>query len=429
MSLRRNQGSPLSSRRSSVAGTRSPTTAQPRGTRAPGNLPLSFDAESILRLQSVLGNTGVQRLLVQRAPEDDLQTMEEIVNSMGEPGAAPPPETLISVIMRESPDAGLGLYKRATARERIRSAYQEGDARRVLGALLRRPYEPGAQSILYQYLDPPEKDEVNEKTNRRFAEETGITGSLDWSKTADRLFARRWMMLRDDAMDERAAAEIAEEEKKLRAELLAKAATPADLHTELKGLDAATQASLLRDTAFKKDLRNALSDWDEFAESIEDLGGRAMSADLLLENRTVKNAINDAWKDSLPTMPVAKNRDEIGTRNHEEGGWVYMNLVTSKVVIRRETAEDNTFISLDPTGEVDEIWISLDHPPKVEDSVLVAVFHVHPNQSRFASPSGPDGDSVTRRGVPGLIRTSSGTGWFGPHEQRASLRGHQTWPS
>ena len=301
--------------------------------------------------------------------------------------------------------------------------------RGVLGALLRKPYEPGAQSILYQYLDPPEKDEVNEKTNRRFAEETGITGSLDWSKTADRPFARRWMMLRDDAMDERAAAEIAEEEKKLRAELLAKAATPADLHTELKGLDAATQASLLRDTAFKKDLRNALSDWDEFAESIEDLGGRAMSVDLLLENRTVKNAINDAWKDSLPTMPVAKNRDEIGTRNHEEGGWVYMNLVTSKVVIRRETAEDNTFISLDPTGEVDEIWISLDHPPKVEDSVLVAVFHVHPNQSRFASPSGPDGDSVTRRGVPGLIRTSSGTGWFGPHEQRASLRGHQTWPS
>lgn len=379
-------------------------------------------------LRATIGNAQLQRLLVGRAPEDELQTMAEIVASMSAPGAPPPVETFIAAILRETPEAGLDLYLEKSSRGSIQSAYREVDARRILGMLLRKPYSPGAQSILYQYLDKPDQDEVNDETNRRFSAETGISGALDWGKASDKPFARRWMMLRDDVMDDRAAAEEAEADRKFKAELLARAATPADLHAALQALDSPTQFKLLRDTAFKKDLKGALGDWDEFAGCIEDLGGRAPDKAELLANSKVQSALSKAWKDSLPSSPLlAESRDQLSTRNHEEGGWVYVNLVTNATVIRRQAAEDHTNFEIDDAGNLVP-WISLDLPPAVADCVLVSNFHVHPNQSRYDGASGPDGRSIDSRKVPGLLRDSQGDGAYGSVDHRASLKGSQTYP-
>jgi hypothetical protein len=374
----------------------------------------------------LIGNAGVQRLMVQRAPEGATLTLEDILSSLGKVGAAPPVDTFVDAIKAESPDVGLAAYLRASVRETVRANYNDKDARRILGALLRTPYTPGIQAIFYDSLKASDKvafDEVNDKVNDEFASETGISGALDWGDPLDRPFARRWLMLRDKVMDGRAKAEEEEAERKFKADLLAKASSPADLHDALFALDAATSLKLLRDTSFKMDLLKALGDWDGFVECFEWLGGRALSASELLANSTVNGAINDAWADSLPMMPVAKSTGQLSTHNHEEGGWIYMNLVTGKVVIRRQEAEGNTSIELDATGEVDKIWISLERPPKVEDCVLVATFHVHPNDARFDGVSEDDWRSADSGQIPGLIRLKSGKGWFGSIERRDTLAG------
>ena len=148
----------------------------------------------------------------------------------------------------------------------------------------------------------------------------------------------------------------------------------------------------------------------------------------MLANSKVQSALREAWKDSLPgSALLAENRDQLSTRNHEEGGWVYVNLVTNATVIRRQAAEDHTNFEIDDAGNLVP-WISLDLPPTVDDCVLVSNFHVHPNQSRYDGASGPDGRSIDSRKVPGLLRDSQGNGAYGSVDHRASLKGSQTYP-
>ena len=52
---------------------------------------LSAEGRRILRLQSLVGNAQVQRLLVQRAPEDG-QTIEMLITSLRDVTAPPPVE-------------------------------------------------------------------------------------------------------------------------------------------------------------------------------------------------------------------------------------------------------------------------------------------------------------------------------------------------
>lgn len=72
--------------------------------------------------------------------------------------------------------------------------------------------------------------------------------------------------------------------------------------------------------------------------------------------------------------------------------------------------------------------ISLELPPVVDDSVLIANFHTHPNQSRYAGASGFDGRSIDSKQVPGLLFDSEGIGAYGSTERRKTLRGSRTYP-
>ena len=86
---------------------------------------------------------------------------------------------------------------------------------------------------------------------------------------------------------------------------------------------------------------------------------QAPTAAELLYELVVRQALKQAWNDSLPGDPV---------QQHEEGGWIYMDNTTANVVVRRAPAGAQTTLDLST-------------PPVVPGAVVVATFHTHPNPS------------------------------------------------
>ena len=136
---------------------------------------------------------------------------------------------------------------------------------------------------------------------------------------------------------------------------------------------------------------------------------RAPTATELLQATVVQQALEQAWADSLP--------DDRGGR-HEEGGWIYLDMTTGGVFVRRA-----------PAGA--RATLDLSSPPAVPDSVVVATFHTHPNPSAEgwqtgASPA--DTQSAWLLGVPCLIRAEDGIHTTGPDSRRGGLLGGPGFP-
>jgi hypothetical protein len=119
---------------------------------------------------------------------------------------------------------------------------------------------------------------------------------------------------------------------------------------------------------------------------------QAPTAAELLANRVVRQALEDAWAASEPSNP--ENR-------HEEGGWIYMDLKTAEIKIRRA-----------PRGARAEIF--LDSPPEVSGAVVVGIFHTHPNPTAEGWDSGPSADN--------------GIHVSGPQSRRGGLAGGPGYP-
>jgi hypothetical protein len=142
---------------------------------------------------------------------------------------------------------------------------------------------------------------------------------------------------------------------------------------------------VLQDESFLRSLKALLS-WNDFARSVELLGRLAPSYNDLINDRTVLAALNAAWTASNPAVPAA------GTTQHEEGGWVYLNLITGNLTTRSA-----------PVGA--GASINLSSPPTVTDSVVVGMFHTHPNLGPGWTP-GPSGTDLTldaADGVPDVV--------------------------
>jgi hypothetical protein len=58
-------------------------------------------------------------------------------------------------------------------------------------------YFPGEMSLNYYKLTPEERAKVNEEVDRIFKVETGISRKLSWEDPKDRIWARRWLRIRD----------------------------------------------------------------------------------------------------------------------------------------------------------------------------------------------------------------------------------------
>ena len=129
----------------------------------------------------------------------------------------------------------------------------------------------------------------------------------------------------------------------------------------------------------------------------------------LEQQPTVRAALEAAWSDS---------QSESAERRHEEGGWIYQDLITREIAIRRGPPGIGTAIVLDD-------------PPIVEGSLVVGVFHTHPNPSSEGwnpGPSPADRRADERDGIPDLIRADNGVYHPGPTRRRGGLTGNAGYP-
>ena len=136
---------------------------------------------------------------------------------------------------------------------------------------------------------------------------------------------------------------------------------------------------------------------------------QAPTAPDLLNDPLVRQALEQAWQDSLPADP--------GQR-HEEGGWVYVDTTTGRLSVTRA-----------PAGS--QATLDLNTPPVVAGSVVVATFHTHPNPSAEGWDPGPslaDTQSAGTLGVPCLIRADDGIHVTGPPARRGGLLGGPGFP-
>ena len=215
----------------------------------------------------------------------------------------------------------------------------------------------------------------------------------------------------------------------------AKNSAYASYKTRISAATAPERAAVLSDTTLLRNIQGILSR-NDFAKTVELLGRSAPTAASMLADATVSAAMSAAFTASSPavTLPPHNPANPVGPCNppagtpppagvHEEGGWIYLNLITGSLATRRAAAG----------GQAN---INLGGPPDVADSIVVGTFHTHPNVGPcwgavFAS--GTDTGSATSTGVPWLIIgafpdvATTQTTSTGP-AQRLHLAGNRGFP-
>lgn len=136
---------------------------------------------------------------------------------------------------------------------------------------------------------------------------------------------------------------------------------------------------------------------------------RPPTASELLTHSEVIRALDEAWADSQVNDP--------GNR-HEEGGWIYMDLTTGALVIRRAPAGTRS-------------RLSLANPSLVPNHLIVGTFHTHPNPASEGWATGPstqDELAAQHSGVPWLIRAEDGEHSTGPDSRRGGIGSGAGYP-
>src|SRR2546423_601984 len=85
---------------------------------------------------------------------------------------------------------------------------------------------------------------------------------------------------------------------------------------------------------------NASLPWDDFAKTVELLGRQIPDYATLVTNPTVRGQLQQAWVDSQPGQnPPLVNQ-------HEEGGWIYLNIISGALTAIRQVAGATAEIDL-----------------------------------------------------------------------------------
>jgi hypothetical protein len=136
----------------------------------------------------------------------------------------------------------------------------------------------------------------------------------------------------------------------------------------------------------------------------------APTAAELEANSVVRAALAAAWTDSQADDPP--NR-------HEEGGWIYQNLTTNEIEVRR-------------AARGRQAAINLADPPELDGFVVVGKFHTHPNPTAEGWNPGPSASDLridAIHGVPDLIQADDGVYHSGPDRRRGGLMGNAGYPA
>lgn len=154
---------------------------------------------------------------------------------------------------------------------------------------------------------------------------------------------------------------------------------------------AAEREAMLADPATVAALKEDLW-WHDVARLVELTGQAAPDVNTLLAHPAVQEALEAAWVRSNPA--VWKVPVDVEHPIHEEGGWIYFNILSGEIsIMTKSGGPDSTSLQL---------------PPWVEDSVIVATFHTHPNLGGVThqlGPNEPDKAQHLSWGVPGIVRT------------------------
>lgn len=136
---------------------------------------------------------------------------------------------------------------------------------------------------------------------------------------------------------------------------------------------------------------------------------QAPSGKELLNQLIVREALDQAWHDSQPDDP---------TQRHEEGGWIYLDMTSGEIMVRRARSGGQALMDLA-------------QPPIVPGALVVAKFHTHPNPTAEGWEPGPSDSDLrtdTIHGVPDLIRADDGVHFSGPDRRDGGLQGKPGYP-
>jgi len=195
---------------------------------------------------------------------------------------------------------------------------------------------------------------------------------------------------------------------------------------------------VLQDHAFLRRIQ-ALLTWDDFAKCIELLGKMTPSGSQMLQNRNVRVAMNAAWAASSPAVTIWPAHDPApalagnpcnppagappaGGAAHEEGGFIYMNLITGNL----------TTLAVVRGGQAN---LPLSNPTLVADSIVVGGYHTHPNVGAcWGAPffSTADQNWANTNGVPilmiGAFPALANTSTHSDGPRRTHLAGNRGLP-
>jgi hypothetical protein len=156
---------------------------------------------------------------------------------------------------------------------------------------------------------------------------------------------------------------------------------------------AADKAAVLADSAFLLELKDHFFTWDSFAKCVELLGRAIPGPGALIGDPSVQGALAGAWAASgASIVPAPPAPAPPGV--HEEGGFIYLDIVTNA-------------ISTDRVAAGAQASLPLNSPNPPANAITVGGYHTHPNVgpawgAPFASPA--DVSWASRNGIPLLLR-------------------------
>lgn len=171
---------------------------------------------------------------------------------------------------------------------------------------------------------------------------------------------------------------------------------------------AADKATVLVDQPFMRSLMDYFSNWDDFAKVTELLGRSCPSGGQMIADANVQAALGAAWVASNPQItnwstfnpaqppghPCQPPPPPPAYLAHEEGGFIYLNLITGG-------------LSTSAVASGGQAALPLSGPPVIADSIVVGGYHTHPNVGNcWGAPffSGSDIAWSNTNGVPLLMR-------------------------
>lgn len=197
-------------------------------------------------------------------------------------------------------------------------------------------------------------------------------------------------------------------------QLIAQGQTYAQIRLAVRGASLFERLFARIDVNFLREIQPNLT-WNDFARIVELLGGRAPNGAALVADAAVQAALTDAWNGSnaavtgwgvdnpahpqhgacSPSQTNLPTAAQTGT--HEEGGWIYMNVITGGIYTRRA-----------PPGA--QATVNLNNPPQILDSIVVGAIHTHPNLGACwgVQPGQADRNFSQFVGVPLIARGMQG---------------------